>query len=93
MIAVMTIETINTIEPRDITAVEFSCKACGAKMIRKIDAKFNTPIKCGNCPSVWFIAGRPEILEMDDFIRMLERYSKNEFPYILRLQVPNEKSA
>lgn len=84
----MTVETRTSIEPKDIAAVEFECKSCGTKTIRKIDAKFTTPMICGNCSDVWFIQGGPEADEMANFLRMLRHYGNHEFRYVLRFQVP-----
>jgi predicted RNA-binding Zn-ribbon protein involved in translation (DUF1610 family) len=89
----MTVETSTSIEPKDITAVEFECRNCGTKTIRKIDAKFKTPIICGNCSDVWSIDGNPDMRQLAEFLRMLEHYSKYDLRYILRFQVPHERNA
>jgi hypothetical protein len=87
----MTIETINTVEPKDITAIEFACKACGAKTVRKIDDRLTVPIKCGNCSDTWLIADGAEVQALREFIKQLESYGKNgsRSKYVLRFQVPN----
>ena len=87
----MTFEIRTSIEPRDITAVEFECKVCGTRTIRKINEKFSTPMMCGNCSAVWFIAGGPEADQVAQFLRILEHHSKHDFPYVLRFHVPNMK--
>jgi predicted RNA-binding Zn-ribbon protein involved in translation (DUF1610 family) len=85
----MTTETRTSIEPKDISAVEFECRKCGTKTIRKIDNNFTTPITCGNCSDVWIVNNNsPEAQELTGFIRMLEYYSKHEFRYALRFQIP-----
>lgn len=52
----MTIETVSAVQPKDIAAVEFECKNCGAKTVRKLDGKLRVPLACGNCTTTpWFI--------------------------------------
>jgi len=87
----VTRETRSTIEPKDITAIEFECKECGTKTLRKLDKKLQIPSACGNCSASWFIDGRPEHNELAVFCAKLEHYGKSGFPYVLRFQVPGSE--
>src|SRR5258708_36709203 len=63
----MTIETTTSIQPKDITAVEFECRKCGAKTIRKLNADFQPPGICGNCSELWFTDGSERHHELREF--------------------------
>lgn len=84
----MTVETTTTIELKDITAVEFVCKDCRAKTIRKLNDKLVIPTACNNCGKPWFIADGDEHKGILLLARKLQQYGQGEFNY-LRLQVAN----
>jgi hypothetical protein len=86
----MTIETRTTVELSDINAVEFECRKCGTKTVRKIDGNYVTPVACDNCKEQWFLGLGPESGELGHFIERIGYYSGKGFPYLLRLQIAKE---
>jgi predicted RNA-binding Zn-ribbon protein involved in translation (DUF1610 family) len=83
----MTVETRTTIEPSDINAVEFECRGCGAKTIRKLDRKLQMPARCGNCGDEWFNPNRQEVHEVGIFLEQIAEYGAGQYPYIMRFQL------
>lgn len=84
----MTIETRSTIELADIIAIEFECRDCRAKVVRKIDGFKNVPGFCGNCEKQWLIDGSQAHDNLYRFLVRLQELSKaSGEPFLLRFEV------
>ena len=80
----MTIETTTSIQLKDITAVEFECRKCGAKTIRKLNADFQPPGICGNCSELWFTDGSERHHELREFFARFIFQLEREHPFNLK---------
>jgi hypothetical protein len=83
----MAIENTISIQLSDINAVEFECKKCGTKTVRKLDDEFQLPSACGNCSDSWFYDGSEKHHELRDFFARLRYQIKNAQPFNLRWHV------
>lgn len=84
----MTIETRCLIEPKDITAIEFQCRKCGARLVLGLDNLEQVPTSCAKCDTAFFIHSSQEHSRLHHFIQKIRDFAaaSNE-PYILRFQV------
>jgi hypothetical protein len=64
----MTLETRNTIELKDVVAIEYECAGCRAKTVRVLNDKHVIPLTCGNCNTPWFAQGSNEWRHLQDLV-------------------------
>ena len=84
----MTVETRTLFQLSDVEAVEFECRKCHAKVIRKISGFKSPPAVCGNCGEQWFVDGAQAVNELQYFLHQLERFTDDEKEkFDLRLEV------
>ena len=91
---VVTIETKTTIQPSDVTAVEFECAACHSVISWPLAVAKYPPTHCHcNPEKQWMTHGGDTYRALAELVGLLQRVSKmqNE-PFILRLAVKNEAS-
>lgn len=73
----MTIETKNTIELGDITAISYQCKNCKATTVRLLDDKHIVPGRCGNCAQAWLSDGSTEHNLLKMLLSVLREFPKS----------------
>lgn len=73
----MTIETRSTIGIGDVTAIEYECAHCHSQMIRLLDDKHNIPMRCGNCPALWFAEDSNEHNDLKLLVSVLREFPKS----------------
>ena len=84
----MTIETRGLIEPKDITAIEFECRKCRARLVMALDLIQTVPTECARCGETWVIHSAQEHGRLHHFIQRIKDYATAENdPYILRFEV------
>jgi len=82
----MTIENRGTIEPKDVTAIEFECNKCHTKTVRPLNADLNVPGVCGNCQSQFMVEGQ-EPNDLRILFNLLIRQANAKQPYTLRFEI------
>ncbi len=89
----MTRETRTTIEPNDITAVEFECRKCKARLVAKLDSLKDCPVFCPRCQEQWVIHNSDAHAKLHHFLQRMREYSEAENePYILRFTIAHDAS-
>jgi hypothetical protein len=89
----MTIETKTTIQPSDITTVEFECAECHSMISWPLAVAKNPPLKCHCSDQPWLVVGNDTHKAIVDLIALLQRFSKAEFKtFHLRLGLKDEVS-
>lgn len=84
----MTIETRGLIEPKDISAIEWECSKCGARLVVRLDLLQKVPTACSRCEQDWVLYGSQEHARMQSFLVWLKEYAtaSNE-RYSMRFEV------
>ena len=84
----MTIETRHLIELKDVQAIEFECRKCHAKIVRKLEGFKHPPVMCGNCETQLMIPGSREFGRLTEFLQTMDHLVKDEGePFTLRLEI------
>jgi hypothetical protein len=84
----MNLENRLLIELKDVEAVEFECRKCHGKIIRRIEGFKLPPITCGNCETQLLIPGSRECQELAAFLQRIAEIAKDEGePFSLKLQI------
>jgi hypothetical protein len=84
----MTLENRLLIELKDVEAVEFECRKCRSKIIRRIEGFNLPPVICGNCNTQLLIPGSRECGELTAFLQRIAEIAKDEGePFSLKLQI------
>ena len=73
----ITVETRSTIGLQDITAIEYECTNCHSKTLRLLDDKHNIPMRCGNCPSLWFAENSSEHRDLQLLVSVLRDFPRS----------------
>ena len=84
----MTIETRGLIEPKDIVAIEFECRKCGARLVMALEGIQQVPTSCSRCDDTWVIHSSQEHGRLHHFVQKLKDFATaTNDPYILRFEV------
>lgn len=82
------IEVRGLIEPKDINAVEFECRNCGARMVIALNKLHTVPTACSRCEKAWFLHSSPEHGRLHNFMLWLREYAEaTDQPYLMRFEV------
>jgi hypothetical protein len=83
----MTIETKTTIEPRDITTLEFECNQCHSVNVLPLDVAATPPVQCPHCrKEQWMTLGGELYRALVDLVRTLQRFKNGseKEPFAMR---------
>jgi hypothetical protein len=89
----MTVETKTSIELADITAVEFECKVCHAKIVFPVENFDSPPISCSACKEherkQWLIPGSQDFSNLNTLVHTVAVFSSAKKPngFNLRLHL------
>jgi hypothetical protein len=95
----MTIETRTTIEPSDISAIEFECMTCHVKTMFPLIKFKNAPISCSSCDEgdrkQWFIPGSTDFSHMRALGETLQLFSGVGKPeaFVMRFHLTNASAS
>ena len=95
----MTIETRTTIEPSDISAIEFECTTCHARVAIPINKFKNAPLSCSSCneneQKQWFIPGSTDYSHMRALGETIQLYSGIGKPesFVMRFHLTNDSAS
>jgi hypothetical protein len=89
----MTVETRTTIEPSDITAIEFECVKCHHRTVRSLKDWRNDPAACGNCGSVWSISSEGNVKMAKELVSLIRYFAelREGHPFVVRLEIAKDK--
>jgi DNA replicative helicase MCM subunit Mcm2 (Cdc46/Mcm family) len=91
----MTVETRTSIEPSDVTAIEFECRICGTKIVLPIKSFDSPPISCSACKQhdrkQWLIPGSQDFADLNVLVHTVRVFSNTAKPngFTLRLHLAN----
>lgn len=86
----MTTETRTTIEPSDITAIEFECRKCHTRTIRLFNNWLQGPSECSNCGEQWMLPTSVDLENVKQLVALIRGFAngeKNGRPFKLRLEL------
>lgn len=85
----MTVETNTTLQPSDISGIEFECDSCHTKTALPIAKFTNAPIHCPFCEKSpqWFVPGSRDFADVNAMGRAIQWFSGAEKPLRATLQM------
>ena len=85
----MTIEARIAVEPKDVVAVEYECRKCHARSVRRLEPEqvAAAPQVCGNCQGLYLVGASREAADLAACLNFLAHYKSEDFPFILRFEV------
>ena len=87
----MTVETKTTIQPSDLTTVEFECKECHSIVSWPLAVAKHPPSHCHCHPEKqWMTVGGDTYRALTTLVALLQQFNKSQNePFIFRLGVQN----